>query len=77
MKNPHISIESYHKLNRTILLAHSIYLDLKSRPLDGMHQLYVPTLFCYINEDISDILEELKSLGLCDEWIKQSKSNKE
>lgn len=77
MKKPHISIETYHKLNRAKLLAHSVYLDLKTRPINGMHQIYIPTLFCYLNEDISDIFEELKSLGLCDEWMKQSKSNKE
>lgn len=75
MKKPHISIESFHKLNRTISLSQSLYLDLNKRPLNGMNQLYIPTLFCYLHEDISDIFEELKSLGLCDEWIKQSKQN--
>ncbi|HEJ9674669.1 TPA: Derepression protein [Proteus mirabilis] len=75
MKKPHISIESFHKLNRTISLSHNLYLDLNNRPLNERNQLYIPTLFCYLHEDISDILEELKSLGLCDEWIKQSKQN--
>lgn len=76
MKKPHISIEAFHKLNRSKLLAHSIYLDLKTRPLDEMHNLYIPTLFCYLNEDICDVLEELKSLGLCDEWLKQKTTKK-
>ncbi|MEX5874402.1 Derepression protein [Providencia hangzhouensis] len=76
MKNkPQISIESYHKLNRAKLLAHSMYLYLKTRPLEGVHLLYVPTLFCYLNEDISDIFEELKRLGLCDEWLRQSRQD--
>lgn len=73
---PQISIESFHKLNRASSLAHFVYLDLKSRPFGEMNQLYVPTLFCYLHEDISDILEELKKLGLCDKWLKQSSNNK-
>ena len=71
-EKPSISIESFHKLNRASSLAHTVYLDLKTRSFGEMNQLYIPTLFCYLHEDISDILEELKTLGLCDKWIKQS-----
>ncbi|MEY0579796.1 Derepression protein [Providencia manganoxydans] len=75
MKKPQITIESYHKLNRAKLLAHSVYLELNKNPLGGMNQLYVPILFCYLSEDISDIFEELKQLGLCDDWLRQSKKD--
>lgn len=75
MKN-HISIESYHKLNRIAGLAQYLYLDLKNRPAEGMHQLYIPVLFCFIGEDISEILSELKEMGLCDKWIKDSAAEK-
>jgi hypothetical protein len=73
----HLSVESYHKLNRVAGLAQHLYLDLKNRPLEGMHQLYIPVLFCYIGEDVSDILSELKDMGLCDDWIKKNNSDSE
>ncbi|WP_426576404.1 Derepression protein [Xenorhabdus stockiae] len=57
----HLSIESYHKLNRTIGLAKNVSLDLKNRQPEGIQKLYIPTLFSYISEDISGIFDELKN----------------
>lgn len=75
MKNEnHLSIEGYHKLNRSSAVASAMRLDLLSRPLDGMHQLYIPHLFSYIHEDVRDVLEELKEKGLCDKWLGQERA---
>lgn len=74
MKNEnHLSIEGYHKLNRSSAVANAIHSDLFSRPLNGVHQLYIPHLFSYIRDDISDVLEELKGKGLCDKWLGQER----
>ncbi|EAT1307761.1 Derepression protein [Salmonella enterica] len=71
MNKPQISIESYQKLNRSSAVAGFISSDLNHRPLNGMHQLYIPFLFSYIHEDIASVLEELKEKGLCDDWLNQ------
>lgn len=72
MKKPQISIESYHKLNRSGAVSGYVHSDLLSRPINGMHQLYIPYLFSYIHDDISEVLEELKEQGLCDAWVNKN-----
>lgn len=71
----HISIESFQKLNRSKSVARFLSLDLFNQELNGMHQLYVPYLFSYLADDISDINEELKAKGLFDEWLRQERDN--
>lgn len=75
MKKKHISSECYHKLNRSSAVSGYIHSDLLSRPVNGMHQLYIPHLFSYIHDDISGALQELKEKGLCDEWLRQERDN--
>ncbi|EOV8628851.1 Derepression protein [Proteus mirabilis] len=75
MKKPHISIEAFHKLSRTTKLTQFLYLDLASNGMNDIQKMYIPILFQYLHEDNASIFNELKSLGLCDEWIKQSKQN--
>ncbi|MDI8841736.1 hypothetical protein MJI69_30690, partial [Salmonella enterica subsp. enterica serovar Anatum] len=37
------------------------------RELSGLHQLYIPHIFSYLNEDIEFVLNELKAKGLTTE----------
>ncbi|TKV12113.1 Derepression protein [Citrobacter sp. TBCS-14] len=71
MNKSQISIECYHKLNRSSAVAQYFHLNLHRQELNGMHQLYIPHIFSYIHEDIAAVLKELKDKGLCDDWLNQ------
>lgn len=71
MKKSHISIESFHKLSRTAKLTQFLYLDLAQNGMNELQKFYIPILFKYIHEDNASIFNELKELGLCDEWTKK------
>lgn len=75
MEKQHLSIDCYRKLHRSGVLSSFIFTDLAKRDLNGSHQLYVPYLFSYLADDISDINEELKAKGLFDEWLRQERDN--
>lgn len=75
MNKPQISIECYHKLNRAKSIADYLHSDLLHRPINGMHQLYIPHIFSYIHDDMEFVLDELKVKGLCDEWLRQERNN--
>ncbi|MDZ7159514.1 Derepression protein, partial [Escherichia coli] len=47
----HLSIEAYHKLNRASAVSQFVGGDLIHRELSGLHQLYIPHIFSYLNED--------------------------
>jgi hypothetical protein len=51
----HLSIEAYHKLNRASAVSQFVGGDLIHRELSGLHQLYIPHIFSYLNEDIDFI----------------------
>ncbi|WP_238744347.1 Derepression protein [Escherichia coli] len=59
----HLSIEAYHKLNRASAVSQFVGGDLIHRELSGLHQLYIPHIFSYLNEDIDFVLNELKAKG--------------
>lgn len=65
----HLSIEAYHKLNRSQAVSNYIGGDLMNRELNGLHQLYIPHILSYLNEDIGFVLEELKAKGLCTDFM--------
>lgn len=67
----HLSIEAYHKLNRSRDMSFHFGLDLQKQEFSGMHQLYAPLILSYISEDIGFVLEELKDKGLCADFIRQ------
>lgn len=69
---PSISIESFHKLSRTAKLTQFLYLDLSHNGMNELQKFYVPILFKYIHEDNASVFNELKEMGLCEEWLKQS-----
>ncbi len=50
------SIEAYHKLNRASAVSQFVGGDLIHRELSGLHQLYIPHIFSYLNEDIDFVL---------------------
>lgn len=68
----HLSIEAYHKLNRSQSVAQFISGDLMQRELNGLHQLYIPHILSYLNEDIGFVLDELKQKGLCADFLPHS-----
>ncbi|EON1536231.1 Derepression protein, partial [Escherichia coli] len=45
----HLSIEAYHKLNRASAVSRFVGGDLIHRELSGLHQLYIPHIFSYLN----------------------------
>lgn len=67
----HLSIEAYHKLNRSHDMSFHFGLDLQKQEFSGMHQLYTPLILSYISEDIGFVLEELKEKGLCADFLRQ------
>ncbi|EBK8419078.1 Derepression protein [Salmonella enterica] len=69
MNKPQISIECYHKLNRSSAVAQYFHLDMYKQELNGTHQLYIPHILSYIHEDIAAVLKELKEKGFCDDWL--------
>ncbi len=76
MNKPQISIESYHKLNRAKETAFYAFLIKKSGENNNLFNLLSANLLSYINEDVSDVLNELKSLGLCDAYIPPLRSER-
>lgn len=71
MKKQHLSIDCYRKLCRSSTLSSLFFLDMHKRGVNGINQLYIPYLFSYLADDLSDINDELKEKGLFDEWLKQ------
>ncbi|QEH57377.1 derepression protein [Citrobacter portucalensis] len=71
----HLSLESFHKLNRASAVSQFIGGDLLRRELNGLHQLYLPQIFSYIHEDVSYVLEELKAKGLCRDFLATTSGN--
>ncbi|BDR00197.1 Derepression protein [Escherichia coli] len=67
----HLSIEAYHKLNRASAVSRFVGGDLIHRELSGLHQIYIPHIFSYLNEDIDFVLNELKAKGLCRDFLAQ------
>lgn len=75
MNKLQLSIECYHKLNRSSAVTQYLHLDLYNHELNGMHHRYIPHIFSYIHEDIEAVLKELKEKGLCDEWLQQERNS--
>ena len=73
----HLSIEAYHKLNRASAVSQFVGGDLIHRELSGLHQLYIPHIFSYLNEDIDFVLNELKAKGLCRDFLAQQKDRED
>lgn len=65
----HLSIEAYHKLNRANAVSQFVGLDVAQRETAGLHQLCMPHIFSYLHDDISFVLEELKTKGLCRDFL--------
>ncbi len=66
-----LSIESYHKLNRSIDASHIMHVFLRSIDTCGSHELLIPHMFSYIHDDMNYVLNELKNNGLCDKWLRK------
>lgn len=68
--NPsHLSIESYHKLNRASNVAFHMHLHIRRCEANAMPLLWIPDIFSYISEDISDVLQEVKDMGICRNFL--------
>lgn len=66
-KSQHLSVESFHKLNRAANVAFQMHLQLRTGPANIAPLLLVPDVFSYLSEDIRAVLAEVKALGLCDD----------
>lgn len=68
--NPsHLSIEGYHKLNRAKNVAFQMHLHIRQCEVNAMPLLWIPDIFSYISQDVSDVLQEVKSMGICDKYL--------
>ena len=68
--NPsHLSVESYQKLNRASNVAFQMHLHIRQCEVNAMPLLWVPDIFSYISEDISDVLQEVKDMGICKNFL--------
>ncbi|WP_115656656.1 derepression protein [Klebsiella variicola] len=73
--NPsHLSIESYHKLNRAKNVAFQMHLHIRECETNAMPLLWIPDIFSYISEDISDVLQEVKGMGICNSFLNNNMS---
>ncbi|XGI79540.1 Derepression protein [Enterobacter hormaechei] len=75
--NPsHLSIESYHKLNRAKNVAFQMHLHIRQCEANAMPLLWIPDILSYISEDVSDVLQEVKDMGICHSFMNVSASQK-
>lgn len=73
--NPsHLSIESYHKLNRARDVASQMHLHIRQCEANAVPLLCIPDIFSYISEDVSDVLEEVKEMGICNNFLNNNTS---
>lgn len=75
--NPsHLSIESYHKLNRAKNVAFQMHLHIRQCEANAMPLLWIPDILSYISEDVSDVLQEVKEMGICHDFMNVNASQK-
>lgn len=77
MKSKHISIDCYRKIHRAENVSFNMHLLIRRQEANVAPLLWIPDIFSYIADDISDISEELKAQGLYDEWLRQERNNSE
>lgn len=68
--NAHLSVEGFHKLNRARNVSFWMHLSLRNQEVNSTPLMWVPDIFSYIHDDISSVLEEAKTMGVCDKFIK-------
>ncbi|EBS1326046.1 Derepression protein [Salmonella enterica subsp. enterica serovar Muenchen] len=69
---PHLSPESYHKLNRARNVAFQMHLHIRGCDLNAMPLLWLPDIFSYISDDMTAVLQEVKRLGICDKYLESA-----
>lgn len=75
MKNKNISIDGYRKINRARNVSFNMHLLIRRQELNASPLLWIPDIFSYIADDISDISEELKAQGLYDQWLQKERDD--
>ncbi|EEA7994183.1 Derepression protein [Salmonella enterica subsp. enterica] len=77
MENKTISIDGYRKIHRAQNVSFNMHLLIRRQEVNAAPLLWIPDIFSYIADDLSDISEELKAQGLYDEWLRQERNNAE
>ncbi|EEJ8448076.1 hypothetical protein GVB59_002875 [Salmonella enterica] len=77
MENKNISIDGYRKINRAKNVSFNMHLLIRCQEANAAPLLWIPDIFSYIADDLSDISEELKEQGLYDPWLRQERNNSE
>lgn len=75
MKSKNISIDGYRKIHRAKNVSFNMHLLIRRQEVNAAPLLWIPDIFSYIADDISDISEELKAQGLYDQWLQQERDN--
>ncbi|MGQ5912422.1 hypothetical protein ACUNH5_25420 [Serratia sp. IR-2025] len=73
MKSTNISIDGYRKIHRVKNVSFNMHLLIRHQEANAAPLLWIPDIFSYIADDISDISEELKAKGLFDQWLQQER----
>ncbi|MBG6247331.1 MULTISPECIES: hypothetical protein [Symbiopectobacterium] len=59
-----MSLDCYRKLHRARETARWLFLDLHTRPPNGLNQYYLPFVFSWLADDLNAIHQELSARGL-------------
>lgn len=72
----HLSIESYHRINRIQNIAHWLHIETNRAGFNNECPIYISEVFSYIRDDVSFVLKEIKDMGICDKFIKVQQEEK-
>lgn len=75
MTNKTISIDGYRKIHRAQNVSFNMHLLIRRQEANAQPLLWIPDIFSYIADDLSDISEELKAQGLYDEFLRQERNS--
>ncbi|HEF0026993.1 TPA: hypothetical protein R8G57_001491 [Citrobacter freundii] len=61
---PTLSAESISKINRVMMIAQCMYLDLQGEHNQKIHAVLVANIFSYLSDDLFSIHQELEEKGM-------------
>ncbi|QBY47011.1 hypothetical protein [Arsenophonus nasoniae] len=73
-KKPEMSIDSYRKLIRAQNVAFHMHRHMNTYGLTDEPMPFLPDIFSYVSEDVSDILQEVENLGLVDHFTENTEN---
>lgn len=50
-------------------MSHSRCIYIRRCEVNAAPLLWIPDIFSYISQDVSDVLQEVKSMGICNDFL--------